>query len=153
MKKRSAFLLAVITLVIGYSINKPAVSDNVTPKIAILDSKAIIAKSTKVSNIEKDRKTKLENLKQYVETARADVKKQKTDADKEKMSKKYQAEVDKRQAAMNKEYTTKINAAYKDISNTIAQEAVKQGYTIVLSKGIVLYGGDDITASVQKVVK
>ena len=41
----------------------------------------------------------------------------------------------------------------KSISATIQTQAKKSGYDLVLAKGIVLYGGNDITAEIQKLVK
>ena len=35
----------------------------------------------------------------------------------------------------------------------ISTQARLKGYNMVISKGVVVYGGDDITADVQKVVK
>ena len=47
----------------------------------------------------------------------------------------------------------KLQAIDKSITATIAQEAKAQNYNLVLSKSSVLYGGDDITASIAKNVK
>ena len=41
----------------------------------------------------------------------------------------------------------------KSISETIATQAKQKGYDMVISMSSVVYGGDDITADVQKVVK
>ena len=39
------------------------------------------------------------------------------------------------------------------ISSTIAAQAKAKGYDIVLAKSTVLYGGEDITAEIAKIVK
>lgn len=54
---------------------------------------------------------------------------------------------------LEKEYTSKLTAIDANISKTIETQAKAKNYNIVLAKGVVLYGGDDITAEVIKVVK
>ena len=92
-------------------------------------------------------------LQKWLNNARTDVAKQSTDENKQKLAKKYDAEFAKKQEAIKKNYATKLQAIDKSITATIAQEAKAQNYNLVLSKGSVLYGGDDITASIAKVVK
>ena len=54
---------------------------------------------------------------------------------------------------MDKNYATKLEAIDKSISAQIASQAKLGGYDIVLAKGVVLYGGSDITEAVKKAVK
>ena len=122
-------------------------------KIAVVDINAIVSKSAQVQALKNEQQKKLQELQKWLETVRADVEKQQTKEGKEKLVKKYDAEFIKKQEDIKKNYATKLQAIDKSISATIAQEAEKQGYAVVLSKGTVLYGGDDITASVSKVVK
>ena len=58
-----------------------------------------------------------------------------------------------KQEANAKAYNTKLEAIDKSIKATIAQQAKIMGYDLVLTKGVVLYGGDDITETILKVVK
>ena len=55
--------------------------------------------------------------------------------------------------AIAKSYQTKLQAIDKSITATIEAQAKAQGYDIVLAKTSVLYGGQDITAAIAKVVK
>ena len=55
--------------------------------------------------------------------------------------------------AIDKNYATKLEAIDKSISAQIASQAKLGGYYIVLAKGVVLYGGTDITDAVKKAVK
>lgn len=50
-------------------------------------------------------------------------------------------------------YAARLQTVEKSISDTIAQQAKAKGYDMVISKGVVLYGGNDITADVSKAVK
>ena len=55
--------------------------------------------------------------------------------------------------ANTKDYATKLKLADDNISNIIANKAKELGYTMVLPKTAVIYGGDDITEAVLKVLK
>lgn len=67
--------------------------------------------------------------------------------------KKYNEDLAKKKEANAKEYTAKLAAIDKNISSTIAEQAKIKGYTLVLSKSSVLYGGEDITSEISKIVK
>ena len=122
-------------------------------KVAVVDVNAVVSKSAQVQALKKEQQTKLQELQKWLNNARTDVAKQSTDENKQKLAKKYDAEFAKKQEAIKKNYATKLQAIDKSITATIAQEAKAQNYNLVLSKGSVLYGGDDITASISKVVK
>ena len=47
----------------------------------------------------------------------------------------------------------KVQEIDKDVSNTIIQAAKEKGYKSVVAKNVVIYGGDDITDEVIKIVK
>ena len=87
------------------------------------------------------------------ETVNEDVAKQKTDEGKQKLTNKYNGEFAKKKEAIAKDYASRLQVVEKSISDTIEQQAKLKGYDMVLPKGMVLYGGDDITADVAKAVK
>ena len=74
-------------------------------------------------------------------------------AKKKALAKKYDNELKTKRETIAKAYKAKLEAADKNITNTIIQQAKAQGYDLVLTKGVVLYGGDDITESILKVIK
>lgn len=121
--------------------------------VAVVDVQAVVAKSAQVQALKKEQQTKMQDLEKWLNTAKADVEKQKTQEGKEKLLKKYNSEFEKKKADIAKNYQTKLQAIDKSISATIAEQAKLKGYDMVISKGVVVYGGDDITADVQKVVK
>ena len=55
--------------------------------------------------------------------------------------------------AFIKEYTTKLKAADANITAQIGKKATELGYTMVLPKSAVVWGGDDITDTILKVIK
>ena len=65
----------------------------------------------------------------------------------------YDAEFAKKKEAIAKNYQTKLQEIDKSITATIASQAKLKGYDMVITKGTVLYGGDDITQDIIKVVK
>lgn len=155
MKKQITTLaIAIAAFAIGMGFNNIAMSNiPANYKVAVVDVNAVVSKSAQVQALKKEQQTKLQELQKWLETVRADVQKQSTQEGKDKLIKKYDAEFAKKQEAIKKNYATKLQAIDKSITATIATEAKAKNYNLVLSKGMVLYGGDDITASIAKVVK
>ncbi len=146
-------LLAIISaFAIGFGINNFAVSNGIS-KIAVVDVPAVVSKSAQVKALKKEQATKTAEIQNWLKVATADVEKQKTKEGKEKLIKKYNEEYSKKQLAITKNYEQKLIAIDKSISATIAQQAKASGYDVVLAKGVVLYGGDDLTEAIAKIVK
>ena len=141
----------VLGLVLGSS--NFAMSNMPSQKIAVVDVPAIVTKSAQVKALKDEQAKKAQDLAKWLETVNADVKKQSTEASKQKLLKKYNEELAKKKEANTKEYTKKLAAIDASISSTIAAQAKAKGYDIVLAKSTVLYGGDDITAEIAKIVK
>ena len=95
----------------------------------------------------------MQHLGEELKTAQADVEKQKTQDGKNKLLKKYNTEFAKKKEVLAKNYASRLQAVDKSITDTLTTQARLKGYNMVISKGVVVYGGDDITADVQKVVK
>jgi len=121
--------------------------------IAVVDVSAVVAKSAQVQALKKEQQTKMQDLEKWLKTAQADVQKQQSQEGKEKLLKKYNADFAKKKETIAKDYATKLKAVDKSITETISTTARAKGYNMVISKGVVVFGGDDITADVQKVVK
>ena len=143
-------LLVTTLLLAAMGITNAAMADT---KIAVVDVPSVVNKSAQVQALKKEQQTKMQDLEKWLKTVRADVEKQQTQEGKEKLVKKYDAEFAKKKEAIAKNYQTKLQAIDKSISETIAQQAKLKGYDMVITKNTVLYGGDDITADIMKVVK
>ena len=143
-------LLVTTLLLATMGITNAAIADT---KIAVVDVPAVVNKSAQVQALKKEQQTKMQELEKWLTTARADVEKQKTQEGKEKLVKKYDAEFAKKKEAIAKNYQTKLQEIDKSITATIASQAKLKGYDMVITKNTVLYGGDDITADIMKVVK
>ncbi len=145
MKK--TLLLVLTTLILSSGISMAA------QNIAVVDVTAVVAKSAQVQNLKKEQQTKMQDLEKWLKNAQADVQKQQTKEGKEKLLKKYNADFAKKKEAIVKDYAAKLKAVDKSITETISATAKAKGYNMVISKSVVVFGGDDITADVQKVVK
>ena len=139
-----------MALILGLASTSPAFAEG---RVAVVDVPAVVAQSQQVKDLKKEQETKLLELEKWLTTARSDVEKQQTPEGKEKLLKKYNNEFAKKKEAIAKDYQKRLQAIDKSISNTIAQQAKANGYDMVIAKGVVLYGGDDITAEIKRVVK
>lgn len=122
-------------------------------RVAVVDVQAVVAKSAQVQALKKEQQGKMQDLEKWLKTAQADVEKQKTQEGKEKLLKKYNADFAKKKETIAKDYASRLQAVDKSITETISATAKAKGYSMVISKSVVVFGGDDITADVQKTVK
>lgn len=122
-------------------------------KVAIIDVQKVVNKSAKVQALKKEQEAKFKEVRAFVKKANEEVKAQTDEKKKQELAKKYEKELASKREANSKAYKTKLEAIDKEISATINNYAKTNGYDLVLVKGAVLYGGDDITEAVSKVVK
>lgn len=153
MNNKLKFLFVGISaFVIGLSLNNIAVSD-VTSKIATVDVADVVNSSGQVQALKKEQQAKAKEIMTFVEKARKDVASTTDTKKKQALEDKYNKELSNKKQAMDKNYATKLETIDKSISAQIASQAKLGGYDIVLAKGVVLYGGTDITDAVKKAVK
>ena len=145
MKKTLSFVLTLLLLGTGAAMAEQ--------KIAVVDIPAVVAKSAQVQALKKEQQAKMQDLEKWLTIVQADVEKQQTQEGKEKLLKKYNAEFAKKKETLAKNYQSQLQAIDKSITETISATAKAKGYDIVISKDVVVYGGDDITAELQKLVK
>lgn len=156
MKKNVKSLAVILgSILIGAAFNPIAMSASsyFPVKIAVVDIPAVVSSSDEVNKLKETQKGKIEDLKDFVKKAKADVESTKDAAQKKKLEDGYNKELNERKNKIDKDYTSALSSIEKSISGVIAQKAKENNYQIVLSKGVVLYGGDDITAEIKKTVK
>ena len=122
-------------------------------KVAIIDVQKVVNKSAQVQALKKEQEAKSKELKQFIKKANDEVKAQTDEKKKQEIVKKYEKELAAKREANSKAYKAKLEAIDKTVTATINNYAKTNGYDLVLVKGAVLYGGDDITEAVSKVVK
>ena len=121
--------------------------------VAIVDVPQVVNASAKVQALKKEQQTKAEEVMKFIEKARKDVASI-SDANKKKAAEeKYNKELNTKREQIEKDYAAKLKELDISISQQIEAKAKADGYDLVLSKGIVLYGGKDITPEIIKIVK
>lgn len=146
------FALTLSAFLIGMSVNNFAIS-NVPSKIAVVDVQKVVSASAQVKTLKADREAKIKDLSNFVKNAREAVAKEPNATKKKALEDKYNKELNAKRNAIQKDYSAKLAQIDKNISSVIAQKAKASSYDIVLAKGVVLYGGSDITNEVAKSVK
>ena len=144
--------VGLLTFASGIAFSNFAMSD-VPSKIAVVDVQEVVNSSSQVQALKKEQQAKMKEVVSFVEKARKEVAAT-TDVKKKQASEeKYNKELNTKKTAMDKNYADKLTAIDSTISKQIEAQAKAGGYDIVLAKGVVLYGGSDITDAVKKAVK
>ncbi len=153
--KSSKFVLAcTFTFLLGLSLNNFAVSDvPVNYKVAVVDVQKIVSSSSQVNILKEDQKKKKADLTAFIQNAKKEIS-QESDAVKRKsLEEKYLKEFNAKRIVIEDDYEKKLTEIDKSISDVISVKAKEKNYDLVLAKGVVLFGGDDITNDVAKSVK
>ncbi|MDD3236941.1 MAG: OmpH family outer membrane protein [Candidatus Gastranaerophilales bacterium] len=154
MKKQiKVATLAVCTFALGLCINNAAFSDIASFKIATVDVQQVVSSSSQVKALKAEQQAKIKDLQSFVATAKKAVSDEKDANKKKALEDKYNKELKAKTGTIEKEYAKKLQDIDSTISTSISNEAKAKNYNLVLAKGVVLYGGDDITTSVIKAVK
>ena len=122
-------------------------------KVGIIDVQKVIAKSNQVQALKKEQEAKTKEIQQFIKKANNDINAQTDEKKKQELVKKYEKELSAKREANAKAYKTRLEAIDNAINTTINNYAKTNGYDLVIVKGAVLYGGEDITEAVSKVVK
>ena len=153
MKKHFWFIgICLLAFVVGYSINSKAISDT-GYKVAVVDVQELVNKSSEVSALKMEQQKKLDQMKATVEKAQSEISKEADPKKVEQLEEKYRNEINNQKLALDNEYNTKLKQIDTNIRNLVIAKAKGLQYNLVLPKNIVLFGGDDITAEVAKMVK
>lgn len=145
-------LLAVSLLAAGcLSFNSAVLAKDFT--VAVVDVPQVVTSSAQVQALKKEQQAKAEELVKFIENARKDVASITDSSKKKAAEEKYSKELQTKKEKIELEYASKLKAIDASISKQIETQAKAQGYDVILSKGVVLYGGKDITSEIVKVVK
>lgn len=146
--------VAALALGLGVGISNSAMTNATTvTSVAVVDVAQVINNNSQVKALKEKQEKKSAELKSWVETARADVEKQSDDAKKETLTQKYNKELQKKVEAQRNELYNESAKIDAKIGTAISKKAQTDGYSLVLVKGAVLFGGTDITEDIKKVTK
>lgn len=139
---------------LGLGINNLAISSTPpTFKVAVVDIPKLVDSSGQIKNLKNEQLKKVEELKKFVDTAKADVEKQSTTENKQKLAKKYEDSLSAKQQANAEVYSKKLSEIDKNISDMVSKKATAENYDLVIAKNSVLYGGEDITNAIAIMIK
>lgn len=155
MKNNFKFIAVAITsLAIGFSLSNFAISDVPSNfKVAVVDVQKVVSESAQVKALKEEQKKKVQDLTNYVKTAKTSIAAEKDATKKKALETKYTKELNNKKTTLEKDYAKKLKEIDKNISNTIKAQAKAGNYNLVLTKGVVLSGGEDITAQVAAALK
>ncbi len=148
-KKINIALIVALAFGIGYSVNNIAVSDT-NMRIAVVDTAKIISASPEVKSLKAEQQTKMKEMQSTLEKAQAEISKEKDPQKAAKLEEKYREEINKQKIALDESYNKKITDLNTKIHTAVSNKAKTQSYALVLPKDVVFWGGEDITAEVQK---
>ena len=124
-----------------------------TNNIAVVDVQAIVNSSSQVKALKEAQAIKVKELNLWLQNAQNEVN---TEQDKEKQQallQKYNAEFVLKKRDIALQYQQELKIVSENITQTVADEAKKKGFSMVIAKSIVIYGGEDITEEIAKIVK
>ena len=124
-----------------------------TNNIAVVDVQSIVNSSAQVKALKEAQAAKVSELNAWLQNAQNEVN---TERDKERQQallQKYNAEFALKRRDIALQYQQELKTVSDNISQTVAKEAEKKGYSMVIAKNIVVYGGVDITEDIAKIVK
>jgi outer membrane protein len=122
-------------------------------KIAVVDIQSLVSQTPSVLALREERKNQIAGLQQWINGANAEINQIADQAAKTALFQKYQLELNQRQQSMQSEYAQKVQSIDAELSKLIADEAKNSGFDYVFAKGIVVFGGTDITENVAKLLK
>ena len=146
-------MLKRLILVLSFLVFISPLAQADVKKVAVVDVQKVVNKSAQVQALKNEQEAKNKELANFIKKAGEDIKKEADINKKKALMDKYDKDLKTKREANFKVYKTKLEAIDKSINATIVQQAKNLGYDMVLTKGVVLYGGDDITEAILKVVK
>ena len=150
MKFKRAITLSLVSLLM-FAISAFAAPE--AQKIAVVDIQKVVASSAQVKALKSTQETRNKELSEFIKKAQADVNKQTDEKKKKALAAQYEKQLVTKREAYAKDYATKLKATDVSITEQIGKKATEMGYTMVMPKSAVVYGGDDITATILKVIK
>lgn len=124
-----------------------------TNNIAVVDVQEIVNSSAQVKALKEEQALKIKELNQWLQNAQNEVNAEQDKEKQQALLQKYNAEFALKRRDIALQYQQELKTVSDNISQTVAKEAEKKGYSMVIAKNIVVYGGVDITEDIAKIVK
>ncbi len=117
--------------------------------IAVVDLQKVVSNSAQVKQLKQEHEKKMEELNKIVINARGEISNTTDSAKILQLEEKYTNEFNTKKAALEKDYSARLNAIEKSIKDEIAKKAQQDKYDYVFAKSVLLYGGKDITNDIK----
>jgi Skp family chaperone for outer membrane proteins len=140
----------IFVLIIGLTV--PVFSET-WQKYAVIDVQQVTSSSKSVAKITREHNKDKKNLIKFVKESVSKLNKEKDKTKKEEMRVKLGEEIQSRKESMDAKYSAKLMEIDKQINSRLADLAKEKGYTLILVKDAVLYGGDNLTDEMVKLAK
>lgn len=150
MKLKQTITLSLTSLIMFATV---ALAAPEPQKIAIVDIQKVVASSAQVKALKSSQEARNKELTEFIKKAQADVNKQTDEKKKKALATQYEKQLVTKREAYAKDYAAKLKTTDANITAQIGKKATEMGYTMVIPKSAVIYGGDDITATILKVIK
>ena len=124
-----------------------------TKNIAVVDVNKVVGQSKRVQDLKNEQETKVRELNMWLAGVKVDVDSRKSDEEKQTLVTEYNKQFAQRQNEIRDNYTQKLKDIENEITELISKTAQEKGYDMVLSKYVVLFGGDDITEEIMATVQ
>ena len=124
-----------------------------TNNIAVVDVQAVVNSSAQVKALREAQVTKVNELNSWLQNAQNEVNAEQDKERQQALLQKYNAEFALKRRDVALHYQQELKIVSDSISQAVAKEAEKKGYSMVIAKNIVVYGGVDITEDIAKIVK
>ncbi len=124
-----------------------------TKNIAVVDVNKVVGQSKRVQDLKNEQETKVRELNMWLAGVKVDVDSRKSDEEKQTLVAEYNKQFAQRQNEIRDNYTQKLKDIENEITELISKTAQEKGYDMVLSKYVVLFGGDDITEEIMATVQ
>ena len=122
-------------------------------KVAMVDVQKVVNNSAAVNALKIEHQGKMAELQTWLSNAEKEIEKETVSSKKEKLTKKYQQELNQKQQAVQQAYAQELQKIDTLISEDITKIANEKGYDLVIVKGMVISGADDITEYVIEGVR
>jgi len=138
---------------LGFGMNNIAFSDTAGKKVGYVSVTKLLTASKALKSAEEQKVKQTTEMLKWYDTASADIQKQSTPEARNALIKKYEAQLTQKKKTIKDNYAKKVNEVSTQLNNAITQKSKELGYDLVFEKDSILYGGDDITASILPLVK
>lgn len=153
MRNNIWFIIAcILVFCVGYNLNDVAISFP-RYKVAVIDISEVMSKSGELQDLKRAQDKDMEELNILISKAQNELINEQNRTKFIQKEAEYRKQIETKKKDIDKKYSTKLVQINDNIKNLITKEAKKSNYNLVLPTGMVISGGEDITANVVKNIK